>query len=208
MCPSVKLSSLYGMAAPTLYGVESEGGWQAAGSLGNMSPRAIPFVPQNQQVLEMGLYENMLTEPIRQLALRDAITMPAELSVRDAVLRMRDRKLGCVIVVDEQDKPLGMFTEAMLRRLLIDDRSALDDSVQNRMARQFPCAKITDPVVTVLEAMQAENHRFVCVVDETGRVAGLTGRKGLMEYIADHFPQTVLTERAGAESPRSQREGA
>jgi len=156
----------------------------------------------------VGLYENMLTEPIRQLALREAITIRAELSVRDAVLRMREKKLGCVIVVDDQNKPLGMFTEALLRRLLIDDREALDDSVQNRMAKQFPTAQIGDPVVTVLEAMQAENHRFVCVVDETGQVAGLTGQKGLMEYIADHFPQLVMTQRAGVEPPRGQREGA
>lgn len=156
----------------------------------------------------MGLYENMLTEPISKLALREAITVPAKWSVRDAVLRMRDRKLGCVIVVDQQLKPIGMFTEAMLRCLLIDDRPALEDSVQNRMETQFPCAKITEPVVTVLEAMQAEHHRFVCVVDDTGRVVGLTGQKGLMEYIADHFPQMVLTQRAGVEPPRSEREGA
>ena len=101
----------------------------------------------------MGLYENMLTEPIRQLAMREAITIPAELSVRDAVVRMRDKKLGCVIVVDKNHKPLGMFTEAMLRHLLIDDRAALDDSVQNRMARQFPCVKITDPVVAEADCL-------------------------------------------------------
>ena len=156
----------------------------------------------------MGLYENMLTEPITQLALREAITIPAELSVRDAVLLMREKKLGCVIVVDDDQKPQGIFTEAMLRNLVIEDRAALDDSIQNRMVRQFPCAKATEPVVTVLEAMQNENHRFVCVVDDDGRVTGLTGQKGLMEYVADHFPQIVLTQRAGVEPPSSTREGA
>lgn len=156
----------------------------------------------------MGLYENMLTEPIRRLNLREAITVPAELSIRDAILCMREKKLGCVIVVDANQKPLGMFTEAMLRRLLIDDRTALDDSVRDHMAANFPLADINDPVVTVLEAMQAENHRFVCVVDETQRVVGLTGQKGLMEYIADHFPQLVMTQRAGVKPPLSEREGA
>ncbi len=109
----------------------------------------------------MGLYENMLPEPIRQVALSEAVTVPGELSVRDAVLRMRDKKLGCVIVVNADHKPLGMFTEAMVRRLLIDDRTALDDSIENHLADQFPCAEINEPVVTVLEAMPAENHRFV-----------------------------------------------
>ena len=156
----------------------------------------------------MGLYENMQTDSISRLALREAITISPELSVRDAVLRMREKQLGCVIVVDADNKPLGMFTEAMLRRLLIDDRLALDDSVQNRMSKDYPCAKTSDPVVTILEAMQAENHRFVCVVDDSGQVVGLTGQKGLMEFIAEHFPQVVLTQRAGVDPPHSHREGA
>ena len=156
----------------------------------------------------MGLYENFVSEPISRLALREPITISPSSSVKDAVLKMRDKELGCVIVVDEKDKPIGMFTEAMLRHLLIEDRAALDDSLENRMAKDFPCAKSKDPVVNVLEAMRSENHRFVCVVDENGKLVGLTGQKGLMEYIAEHFPQTVLTERAGNVSPRRQREGA
>lgn len=156
----------------------------------------------------MGLYENMLTEPIRRLNLRQPITVEPELSVRDAVQRMRAGKLGCVIVIDADRKPLGMFTEAMLRMRLIESRAMLDDSVQNHMARQFPLASADDPIVSILELMQAENHRFVCVVDDQGRVAGLTGQKGLMEYIADHFPQLVMTQRAGTQPPLSEREGA
>jgi len=156
----------------------------------------------------MSLYENMLTEPISQLNLRQAITIPSVLSVRDAILRMRNEKLGCVIVVDAAQKPLGMFTEAMLRRMLIENREALDDSVSEHLAQRFPCAESTEPILTVLEAMQAENQRFVCVIDEERNIVGLTGQKGLMEYIADHFPQLVMTQTAGLESPHSDREGA
>ena len=156
----------------------------------------------------MGLYENMLTEPISRLALRKAIVVAPDISVRDAVVQMRENKLGCVIVIDAEQKPLGMFTEAILRMMLIEHRAVLDDSVQNHMARQFPLAKSDDPIVTVLEAMLAENHRFVCVVDDAGQVTGLTGQKGLMEYIAEHFPQLVMNQRAGVEPPLSDREGA
>ena len=130
----------------------------------------------------------------------------------DAVRLMREKKLGCVIVADSQNKPVGMFTEAMVRHLLVENRAQLaenlQDPVQKHMADQFPWAESTDPVVTVLDAMQTKNHRFVCVVDKDGCIAGLTGQKGLMEYIADHFPNLVLTQRAGAKAPLSEREGA
>ena len=156
----------------------------------------------------VGLQENMRNEPISRLALREAITVPPDILVRDVVVLMHEKQLGCIIVVDEDNKPTGMFTEAMLRHLLVENRAGLDNTVEAHMADQFPWAKMSDPVVTVLEAMQTKNHRFVCVVDEQGRVAGLTGQKGLMEYIADHFPQQVLTQRAGTKPPLSEREGA
>ncbi len=156
----------------------------------------------------MGLQENLLNEPVRQLALREAITTSPDLPLREVIQRMREKGLGCVLVVDAEAKPIGMFTEAMLRHLLVENRAALDHKVGQEMANIFPWVELTDPISTVLDAMQTKRHRFVAVVDADGKVAGLTGQKGVMEYIADHFPQHVLTQRAGAEPPLSEREGA
>ncbi len=155
----------------------------------------------------MGLYENMLKEPVSRLNLRDAITGPPELSIRDAVQRMRAGRLGCIFAVDAEQRPVGMFTEAILRNMLATAPAGIDDSLADHMTRQFPRAETGEPILTVMEGMQAENHRFVCVVDDDGRVAGLTGQKGLMEYIADHFPEAVLTQCPGA-TPLPEREGA
>jgi len=155
----------------------------------------------------MGLYENMLNEPVSRLNLREAITVPPAASIRDAVQVMRKHTLGCVVVIDEEQKPTGIFSEAMLRRMITEDPVAINDSICNRMARQFPKVDVDEPVITVMEAMHAENHRFVVVQDATGQIAGLTGQKGLMEYIADHFPELIMTQTAGAKPP-SRREGA
>ena len=40
-----------------------------------------------------------------------------------------------------------------------------------------------------------------------GRPVALTGQKGVVEYIADHFPRHVLTQSPGAGQP-DEREGA
>ena len=156
----------------------------------------------------MGLHENMLKEPVSQLALRPAVTAPADVTVRDAVQLMQQKSLGCVLIVDGDNKPLGMFTEGMVRHLLVENQAALDDRVKTHMADRFPWVKLSDPIVTVLDAMHAKNHRFVCVVDEDEKVTALTGQKGLMEYIAEHFPRQILTQPVGVKPPTDQREGA
>ena len=76
------------------------------------------------------------------------------------------------------------------------------------MAEQLPWVKLSDPIADVLEAMQLKNLRFLCVIDEEGQLAGLTGQKGLMEYVADHFPSQVMVQRIGSKPYITDREGA
>ncbi|MEM6329279.1 MAG: CBS domain-containing protein [Planctomycetota bacterium] len=155
----------------------------------------------------MKLYESIATEPVTQLAIREPVLSPPSETVADAVRRMRAKDLGCVIVVDDDRRPLGYFTESMLTQLLVNDPSALDDPISIRMSEQCPIVREADLVSKVLKSMQTENTRFLGVVDAQGRVTGLTGQKGLMEYIADHFPQQVLVQRVGS-GPLKEREGA
>ena len=156
----------------------------------------------------MGLHENIRTERISELPLRQAITVDLASSVREAITEMRQKRLGCAIVVDAEDKPIGMFTESMLGRLLLEGSCQLDELIQVRMAQQISCVKTSDPIVVVLDAMQSRDVRFVCVVNENGRVVGLTGQKGLMEYIAEHFSREVMVQRVGSSPYPHQREGA
>ena len=149
----------------------------------------------------------MQEEPVTKLAIREAVTCRPDERVRGAVERMRDRNLGCVVVVDEQGRPVGMLTESMICQALVHDPSVVDEPVQMCMSDTWPWVKQSDPIALILEAMQAKNVRFICVVDEDGRVAGLTGQKGLMEYVAEHFPQQVMVQRVGSPPP-TEREGA
>ena len=156
----------------------------------------------------MGLQENMQRENVSRLALRTPVWTEPEGAVRDAVEKMRAANLGCIIVVDKDKKPVGQFTEAMLVQLIRKDPSCLDEPLVDHMAKQWPWVVLTDPISDVLESLETKNIRFLCVVDEEGRLAGLAGQKCLMEYVAEHFPGQVNVQRIGQEPYPQQREGA
>lgn len=156
----------------------------------------------------MGLQENIRNEQVRKLELREPICVSPDITLRDAVGQMRERNLGSVIVVDEQRKPLGMFTESMLVEMLSHGTLQLDNPVGQHMAERCPWVRTDDPIADVLEAMQLKNIRMLCVVDEQNRVVGLTGQRGLMEYVAEHFPGEVTVQRIGQPPYLSDREGA
>lgn len=155
----------------------------------------------------MGLFENMKNEQVRSLNLRDPVLAKPDDKLRDVVQAMRKLKLGCAVLVDEARKPVGMFTESMLTQIVASNPNAVKDQVVEHAADHWPQVKLTDPISSVLEALEIKNVRFLSVVDDEGRIAGLTGQKGLMEYVANHFPQ-VTVQRVGQRSSMSSKEGA
>lgn len=156
----------------------------------------------------MGLHENMLHEPVSRLHLRTPVTLTPGAKVREAIDQMRSSRLGCTIVVDADHKPLGMFTETMVAQLLVAGKPFLDDPIEQHMAEHWPNVGIDDPVADILDIMQSRNVRFICVIDGDGKLVGLTGQKGLLEYVADHFPEQVMVQRIGTSPYMSTREGA
>ncbi len=155
----------------------------------------------------MGLRENLLTESISQLPLREAIVVDPAVPICDAVMLMRNKRLGCVIVAEEDRIPIGVFTERELVQLLVRDASLLDEPVRSHLVSSWAIVKQSDPIAKALEAMQNDCMRFVCVIDDGGQAVALTGLKGLMEYIVEHFPQAVLTQTPGTKTVK-EREGA
>lgn len=156
----------------------------------------------------MGLYENMRSETVRRLALREPVVVPENATVRDAITAMRQQKLGCAILVNSQRVPVGLFPESELTRLLHENPAVVGEPLTKYALKDWPSVKLSDPIVQVLEALESENVRFLVVVDEQGQLAGLTGQKGLMEYVAEHFPGQVIVQRIGGNPYPVEREGA
>jgi CBS domain-containing protein len=156
----------------------------------------------------MGLQENIRDEPVSKLEVRDPLNVPPTASVRETVGLMRKHDIGCAVVVDDQKKPVGMITESMLAEMVAHGTLRLDDPVSTHMADRVPWVRLSDPIADVVEAMQLKNIRILCVVDDRGRSVGLTGQRGLMEYVADHFPGEVMVQRVGQTPYLADREGA
>jgi len=156
----------------------------------------------------MGLQENLRQEPVSRLALREAITVSPETTLREANAMMREKQLGCVIIVDDQQRPVGTYTEEELIKVLAGDVSQLDEPVKDHISPRWAAVSRQDPVAKVLEAMQSQDLRFVCVTDDERKATALTGQKGLMEYVAEHFPNLVMSQRVGSKDYTPEREGA
>lgn len=156
----------------------------------------------------MGLRQDILNQPVTDLALRPLIQVSATATVAEAIAIMRQHELGCVMVLDEDGQPLGMFNEKLLIRMLVDDKDYLDHPVSEFMTTELVTVSQSDRIADLLHTMQTHKLRWVCVVDGEGRAAAITGLRGLVEYVVDHVPRCVLVEPIRRKLSMEQREGA
>lgn len=156
----------------------------------------------------MGLQEDLGREPISRLRLRDPVVIRPTSILRAAVAEMRSRELGCAIVVDHDRVAIGIFTERSVLELLAQGVSLDDHVVRDYIESDFLAVEASEPILRVWDAVCREDRRFVCVVDKDGRPIGLTGQRGLAEYISEYFPRQVTVQRLGCKPWMQQREGA
>lgn len=156
----------------------------------------------------MGLQQSIRSEKVGDLNLLEPIKVGPDLPIRRAIEDMRQRKLGCVIIVDADDKPQGMFTERMLIKLLPRGAAFLDQPVSRYMSEFWAVIRHNESISNVIHKMRNHGLRFICVVDDDGKVVGLTGQKSVMRYLADHFPRQVKVQMLESKLYMDQREGA
>ncbi|WP_182866089.1 CBS domain-containing protein [Stieleria mannarensis] len=156
----------------------------------------------------MGFRNELEQDTIDSLPLRDAAVVRPDTTASEAVRLMRETSLGCAIIIGPGDAPIGLFTEQSLVDLLARDQSLDACVVGDCVDPGFLVVKSGDPVSRVWDAVERDGLRFVCVTDNDGRSKGVTGQRGIAEYLAERFPQQVLVQRLGNTPWMQQREGA
>lgn len=157
----------------------------------------------------MGLRENLRQERVKELPLRESLTVSEDTKLRSVIELMREKHLGSVMVVNAEGKPLGTFTERTLIELLLKDSVAWESlPVKQCVDKLWFTVQLTTPIRTVMELVCEEAARFICVTDADGHAVALTGQKGLAEYVADHYPRQVMVQRISSKPGVEDREGA
>jgi IMP dehydrogenase len=110
----------------------------------------------------------------RHLVHDTAITLGLTETVGDAIHLLPKRAHGAVVVVDRDDRPLGVVTEA--------DTLGVDRFAQLRhvMSTELLTVPSTADPRTAFTRLHGGRHRLAPVVDINGRLVGILTRKGAL----------------------------
>ena len=125
------------------------------------------------------------------------LTLRPDLTVREACGHMHHRRVGAVLVTDEQGHLLGIFTGRDAVRILAQESEAATLTLGQVMTKEPACLPPRHKAIDALRMMRDGGFRHVPVVDN-GVLVGVVSRgdfRGLEQDRLDE--ETGLWERIG-----------
>ena len=121
---------------------------------------------------------------------RPPVTVKPETPIRDAARVMFEGSVGSVVVVDDSGRPVGIFTERDLVRVVAQG-APLEAPVGSVMTRDPVTVKASDSIVKAAMIMSERRIRHLPVVDDNGVLVGVISIRDVVDAL-----KSALASRA------------
>ncbi len=158
----------------------------------------------------MDLRPFLRQEPVRSVGYRPTVSVGPEATIGQAIERMQARRVGCLLILDESDGLVGIFTERdVLRKVVaVDATLGLDDSVGVAMTRDPVTVRTDEKLAVLFGRMFKGGFRHIPALCPEGLLLGTVSIKRVVSFLADQFPETIYNLPPDPERFGNAREGA
>ena len=127
---------------------------------------------------------------------QDPLTLPPDATVQEACRHMRDRRVGAVLVIEDDGRVVGIFTgRDAVYRVLAEGKSAGDTKLTEVMTHDPDAMPPGKMAIEVLRLMEDRRYRHMPIV-ENGKVVGIVSRYDFTGLELDRLDEeTGLWER-------------
>jgi len=119
------------------------------------------------------------------------ITAKEDVLILDAVQLLNERHVGSIVVINDEQKCVGIFTERDAVRIFAQ-KFPLDQPLSNVMSRNVVTITFEASFNEAKRLMLSHNIRHLPVTDETGKLIGLFSLRAFLDEI--HGVKTPVPE--------------
>ena len=128
-------------------------------------------------------------QPISDFELPDPLIVHQSESLRIAIEVLQENRCGCVLVVDSNQKLIGILSERdVMLRICLSDVDLDANPVTAVMTRNPTVATVTQTIGATLNLMVSGGYRHVPVVDAGGKPLGLVSIRDVATALAEACP--------------------
>ncbi|MGD6852972.1 MAG: CBS domain-containing protein [Candidatus Bathyarchaeia archaeon] len=119
---------------------------------------------------------------VKDIMCKTVITAKEDISIQDAVQLLNERHVGSIVIVDDEQRCTGIFTERDAIRLMANKYSTAE-SVGKVMSRHVVTASLEASFDEAKRLMVSHDIRHLPVTDETGKVIGLFSLRAFFDEV-------------------------
>lgn len=137
---------------------------------------------------------------VGRICLRDVDLAEAGESALEAARRMRERRVGTLVVVNPAEEPVGLLTDRDLTlRVLAAGRDSRTTLVRDVMTPDPRTVSEETPIETALGIMRAGGFRRLPVVSRERKLVGVVSLDDVLTLFAEEF--ALIGQLLGRETP-------
>jgi CBS domain-containing protein len=138
---------------------------------------------------------------IAKICIRNVDLADQDETVWQAAVRMRQRAVGTLLVLNEWKQPIGIVTDRdIMERVVAENRLASRMLVSAIMTRDPTTIGEDEPIQRTLARMRRGGFRRLPVVDQKGSLVGLVSMDDILMLLAGEIAQ--LGQVVQRETPR------
>jgi CBS domain-containing protein len=120
---------------------------------------------------------------VSDIMVKDVVTAKENDKIRDIAIRMYEKKIGSVVVVDDEGKPIGIVTERDM--VYVVARALAPDTPAWMVMTEDPIAINENALVTeAMEKMRVQNIRHLPVINVEGKLVGMISFRDIVDFTA------------------------
>jgi diguanylate cyclase (GGDEF)-like protein/PAS domain S-box-containing protein len=131
---------------------------------------------------------------LKSILTTDVVTCGTAESLGEVLRTMERQRISCVIVVDEERRPCGIFTERDAVALLAEDEISTASRICEVMSRPVVTFPLSFDARDAYQRMLENDVHHLVAVDPEGRVAGVVSEADFLADLGDEYlvePKTV-----------------
>ncbi|UCG80926.1 MAG: CBS domain-containing protein, partial [Desulfobacterales bacterium] len=140
---------------------------------------AIGVVTQSNLIEYLGYEYFVEVKKVSEVMTKVLFTISKDMTVSQALSDMARESLSCLVIAQD-DRPVGILTERDVARLLVDRGHIWEMKVEEVMSSPVHTLSRQTPVHEAARIMQQKKIRRVVVVDEDGKIVGLTTQSDIV----------------------------
>ena len=140
----------------------------------------------------------LLGDTVKLLEPSEPIRFTVETTVGEAIRAMVTNRRAAVVVVDDEGRLIGIFTERdVLTRVVGAGRDVQRTKLGEVMTRDPEALSPQDRICYAVNRMSIAGYRTVPLIDSERRPIGIVTVNDVVKWLAEVFPEAVLNLRPG-----------